>query len=733
MNRTTAKDDFADSAPRAVPTGPAPGGFRRRDFLKAAAVASMTVTCGLDAAARTKPPGRRPNILWITMEDTCPQFLGCYGNSAARTPNMDRVAAQGVRFTRAFATAPVCAPSRCSIITGCLPEVLGTGAMRSFYPIPDFIKGFPYYLRQAGYFTSNNMKTDYNIADESRFIREAWNECYGQGGWGTSYGSNSDTFDENSREAGWWHRRPDQPFFSVFNLFNSHQSRTETLPEAWYTHNVLHKLPEPERISPDAITVPPFYRDSPEMRKYLCRVYNSLRLTDWEFGKILDRLEQDALKDDTIIFCFADHGEGIPRAKMSAMPTGFQVPFFIYFPPKYQHLSPWPIGRATDELVSSSEDAAPSVLSLAGVKIPDYMSGRPLLGSQRRAPRSYVWGGRNRIDESPDVSRTVTDGKFFYVRAFMPQLPMVKYDKYQEVADIMRTIRADYSAGRLNDLQASLVQPRQPLEYLFDLTDDPWQIHNLAGDPQHAARLATLRNVLQGHLRDIRDILFMPEYEMARRAGHQTPYQFRQDQKAYQAGHVPENSRCLTPYEFRRDDKIYPFDRILETANLVGTGPTAMDEQIRRLQDHDATVRYWAAVGLDAQAEAVKPLAREILAGLDDPHPSVQMVMAGIACKIFNSDRGRKILIHQALRGDWLASLQAVQTIEYMRDESQPFVPTLRQLLSLRPNGHNDVVPGAGAAAQVTLHFLQGAPLYYTSLARWTSAAHLQPDSSVHF
>lgn len=192
--------------------------------------------------------------------------------------------------------------SRSNIITGCRPERLGTGHHRSNYPIPDFIKGFPYYLRNADYFTSNNLKTDYHFGNDEHFIHEAWNECYGAGGWGTFFGINEDTFDENSAKAGWWHREPGQPFFSVFNLINSHQSRTMTNPYKWYEEYVLQKIPKDSMISEDKISMPPFYRDTPEMREQLCRVYNFLQYTDFEFGGILKQLKKDGLDDDTTSF-----------------------------------------------------------------------------------------------------------------------------------------------------------------------------------------------------------------------------------------------------------------------------------------------------------------------------------------------------------------------------------------------------------------------------------------------
>lgn len=690
-------------------------GIHRRDILKAAIGVSLTAGISKTKASSSivaKSANNRPNILWITMEDTCPQFLGCYGNVAAHTPNMDRLASEGVRFTRAFSTAPVCAPSRCSIITGCLPEVLGTGNHRSYYPIPDFIKGFPYYLRRAGYFTSNNQKTDYNLGNEHHFIKQAWDECKGDHGWGTTWNYNTDTFDENSQEAGWWHRHSDQPFFSVFNLMNSHQSRTMTNPHEWYVEQILNKLPAGKRISPDHIVMPPFYRDTPDMRQHVSRVYNSLSLTDWELGRILRRLEQDKLSEDTIVFCFADHGEGIPRCKTSEIGLGYQVPFFIYFPPKYKHLSPWPIGKPASELISSAEDVAPTVLSLAGVEIPHYMHGRPLLGSQRRPPRPYVWAGRNRIDESPDLARAVCDGRFFYTRIFMPQLPLVKYMKYMETGDIMRTIRADQSAGLLNSLQSSLISQRQPNEYLYDLDNDPWQINNLAEAPACHENLQALRNALQKHIRETCDVHFMPEYELARQSARRTPY------------------------EFRKDIETYPLERIVKAANLVGAGSHAISNQVRYLTHSNGIVRYWAAIGLDSQGEVVRPFEQDIIAALADPQPYVQIVIAGIAYKIFRSAKARKILEYWLKKNNRLATLQAVQTIEYMREQGSPFVPDLHQLLAVVSKQPSDA-GGAGNinlwATQVDLHFLQGFPIYYKSYAKWTPQSQMDINTSIHF
>ncbi|MDO6604996.1 sulfatase-like hydrolase/transferase [Arenibacter palladensis] len=202
----------------------------------------------------------KPNILWITIEDTSPQFIGCYGNEDASTPVIDQLAQEGVRFTNAFSTGTVCSPSRSTIITGVRTFEMGTGHHRSNYAIPSFIHGFPYYMKKEGYYVTNNSKTDYNVGNIKDFTNEAWNE--------------------SSDKAGWWNRKPGQPFFAVFNFNESHQSRTMSMSYDWYVENVWNHLSEEDRILDNAFEMPPFYNDTPEMRKQFARVYNSIKLTD---------------------------------------------------------------------------------------------------------------------------------------------------------------------------------------------------------------------------------------------------------------------------------------------------------------------------------------------------------------------------------------------------------------------------------------------------------------------
>lgn len=652
-------------------------------------ISLLLTVSGLGLKAQNQ---EKPNILWITFEDTSPEFIGSYGNKHVKTPVMDRLAEEGVRFTSAFSTAPVCSPSRSTLITGCSTEAMGTGNHRCEYPLPIWLKGFPSYLKQAGYYTSNNQKTDYNFANKENFILDAWNESSGT--------------------AGYWNRNPGQPFFAVFNLLDSHQSRTMTNPYNWYVEKVLDKLPPESRTTPDEISMPPFYHDTPEMRRDLSRVYNSLNLTDINIGKILNRLKQENLMENTIVFVFADHGEGIPKGKTSALGFGYRVPFFVYFPEKYKHLNPWVSGKPTDELISL-EDLAPTILSLAEAKIPDHMKGRPFIGKDRKNPRQYVYGSRNRIDESPDLERSATDGQFFYTHNFMSQLPMVKFIKYMDVADITRNIRKDWINGLLDPTQAELVIPSSPVEYLFDMKNDPWQINNLASNLKYASKLKELRKAVQNRILEIRDVMFMPEYLMNLRI---------------------DKSKS-TPYEIRIDQNNYPLKEIVTAANLSGQGKKVIKKQLNLLADDNPDVRYWAAVGLDGQKEAIKPYKAKILSSLNDPNPAVQIVIAGIAFKQFQDEAAKKILEKHTSGDNDLLILQALQTIQYMRESGKPFLPLLNQVqerFSKKVKGVSDNY-NIVSITDATLYFLNGKALFFNEFKKWVPDSQLKEDKMIRF
>jgi len=588
---------------------------------------------------------QKPNILWVTIEDTSPQFIGCYGNKEARTPVIDQLAREGIRFTNAFSTGTVCSPSRSCIITGVKTYKMGTGNHRSNYPIPGFIKGFPYYLQKEGYYTTNNSKTDYNVANVEKFTKEAWNESSGK--------------------AGWWNRKPGQPFFSVFNFMDSHQSRTMTESYSWYLKNVLDKLPEKERIGDNDFEMPPFYNDNPEMRKQFARVYNSLKLTDNEIGALLKRLDDDHLRDSTIIFFYADHGEGEPRGKTNGINLGYRVPFVIWFPEMYKQLSPWRTsGVVTDELVDF-EDLAPTLISLAGGKVPDYLTGRILMGKNRSKPADHLILSADRSDNGIDLVRSVTDGKYVYSRNFMPFMPQVRYIRYMEIGEIKQQMRKDLADNKLNPLQRSLFEDR-PAEFLFDIENDIWETKNLANDPVYKSVLEKMQSRLKTEILHARDVLLLPEYEI---------------------GLI---SKTSTPYEFRLDDKNYPIAEIYKAASLAGfRSKSIAKQQITMLDNPDKIVRYWGILGLRNQSpEDLKPFSKAIIKAMNDEYLPVAITASVIAYQEFDNNSAEENLKKYCANENMDISLMAINNLLYVANK-QPFIETIQSVHKMEGRNYN--------------------------------------------
>lgn len=591
---------------------------------------SMSIVSGFCLAQK------KPNILWVTIEDTSPKFIGCYGNKDARTPTIDRLAKEGVRFTNAFSTGTVCSPSRTALITGVKVYETGTGNHRSNYTLPANMHGFPYYMQQAGYHTSNNAKTDYNVFKEKQFIADAWNESSGK--------------------AGWWNRKPGQPFFSVFNYNDSHQSRTMTDAYPKYVKEVLDELPENERIAENAFEMPPIYRDSPEMRKQFARVYNSLKLTDNKIAKLLKRLDDDHLRDSTIIFFFGDHGEGIPRGKTNGIDLGYRVPFVIWFPPMYKHLSPWgESGAITDELIDF-EDLAPTLISLAGGKIPDYMKGRKLIGPEHSPKTDHLVLSSDRSDNGIDMVRSVTDGRYMYSRNFMPFMPEVRYIRYMEISEMKQQMRKDLAEQKLNKLQSSLFADR-PAEFLFDIQNDPWEIKNLINDPKMKSVAEKMRKQLSTSLLKSRDVMFLPEYEI---------------------GLISEKGNA---YDYRLSDENYPVKEIFAAASLSGKrGADIASQQVKLLKNTNKIVRYWAALGLRSQSVAVlKPFEKEILAAMNDAYQPAAITCSAIAFDIFKNETAIVNLKKSVDSDNAELALMSINYLLYVADK-KPFIETIQSV-----------------------------------------------------
>lgn len=518
-------------------------------------------------AAASAPAQDRPNILWLSSEDNGPQ-LGAYGDAYATTPHLDRLAARGVRYTRAWSPAPVCAPARTAIITGVLQQTTGGHNMRSEVPLPPHIRMFPALLREAGYYTTNNVKEDYNHPTQ----RDVW--------------------DASSRTAHWRNRRPGQPFFAVFNSVTTHESQVRARP-----HRAVH--------DPARVRVPAFHPDTPEVRQDWAQYYDKITEMDGEVAARLKELADAGLADSTIVVYWGDHGIGLPRGKRWLYPTGLQVPLIIHVPDRFRQLAPddYTPGAASDRLVSLI-DLAPTMLSVAGIRPPDYMHGRAFMGAHAAPARRWLEAGRDRMDERIDISRAITDGRYHYIRNFRPDRAQGEYLAYMFETPTTRVWKARFDAGDLTPVQSMFWRPK-PAEELYDLTVDPEALRNLADTPAHAAAQARLREALYRHMVETRDLGLLPEADMHTRRGGRTPY------------------------DLALDDRAFPVARILSAADRASSASADGAALRNALADPDPAVRYWAAVGVRLRgAEAVRAAAADVRRLLLDVAPAVRVAAA---------------------------------------------------------------------------------------------------------
>ena len=460
--------------------------MNRREFLKVSGIG----VCGLialddvfGATARVAPAKVRRagqlNILWISCEDTSPD-LGCYGDEYATTPNLDRLAGQGCRYTRAFVPYPVCAPTRSAIITGMYPGTLGSMHMRTSMKgyeavPPPAVKCFTEYLRAAGYYCTNNSKTDYQFKPPFT----AW--------------------DESSKKAHWRKRPEGAPFFSVINLTVSHESR------CWPKKNekLLH--------DPANAPVPPYYPDTPVVRRNIARYYDNVGKMDAQAGGILQDLTDDGLTDNTVVFFWGDHGRGLPRHKRWCYDSGIHVPLIVRWPGRIKGAS------ICGDLISLI-DLAPSVLSIARVDIPKHMQGKAFLGPAKSAPREFIVAGRERMDlNSDDHIRCIRDKRYKYIRNFMPEKPYAQPIPYRDRMPIMKEWRRLHAAGQLKGPAKLFMRKTKPPEEFYDTDSDPYEINNLIDSAQHQTIIADMRQKLDRWILQTGDLGQITEDELIER------------------------------------------------------------------------------------------------------------------------------------------------------------------------------------------------------------------------
>lgn len=440
----------------------------------------------------------RPNIVWIIGEDMGPE-LGCYGDRNAITPNMDRLAREGARYTHAFTHAPVCAPSRFGLITGYYPTSAGAHHMRSrlFNPPPMFTE----YLKKAGYTI-------------------CWPKDFGKTDFNFEVPKNAFDMKEN-----WTQKKPQQPFFGYYNIGISHESKIRAEPAEFA--QITKNLKPSERRDPAKLKIPPYHPDAPEVRRDLANYYELVTAVDYEVGKVLDALDKWNMATNTIVVFFGDHGRGISRSKRWVYDSGIHVPLIVRWPGQIK------AGEVRKDLVSFV-DLAPTMLSVAGVptktdilpfspeekesgkkSIPTFQ-GNVFLG-KKAEKRPYVFAARDRMDETYDRIRAVRDHRFKYIRNFEPTLPYSQRVAYGEQMPTMQVWRQWHAAGKLNPVQELFFAPSKPVEELYDCEADPHEVKNLATQRKYAKKLNELRTALDKWIEETNDLGAIPEPELVRR------------------------------------------------------------------------------------------------------------------------------------------------------------------------------------------------------------------------
>ena len=581
----------------------------------------------------------KPNILWLSAEDISPH-IACLGDENAITPNLDQLAKEGVRFTRAFTTAGVCAPCRSGIITGMYQTTLGTHHMRCTATLPDHIKPFPAYLKKAGYYTTNNSKQDYQFKTPK------------------------DVWDSSSGKAHWRNRKDkNQPFFSVFNFTGCHESGIAS--EGKYK-SVTSKLSKEERQDPNALPLPPYYPDTPIVREDWKRNYELITAMDHWAGNLIQQLKEDGLYENTIIFFWSDHGVGLPRAKRWVYDSGTHIPLIVYIPHGYRQCDQGTPGSETDQLVSSI-DFGPTVLNLAGLEVPEHVQGQPFLGAALPEPRDYVYAARDRMDERYDIIRMVRDKRFRYIRNYEPLKTYYQYMNTPEKGATMNELRRLHEAGKLPPKAEFFFSQTKPVEELYDCNADPYEVNNLAKDPEYGNILKRMRQAHLDWVQDTRDLGLIPEPILTERR--------QKFGSEYATLRQPGSDKLAK--------------EIGNTAVLASEGIDALDKLLSATKSKDSAVRYWAATGIGNIGKDAKAKAQTFMEkALKDPSSAVRTAASRALCRMDIPDKALPVLINELTQGTQWERLHAAIVLDEIDEQARPVIEQMKEGLKYQ-NGFN--------------------------------------------
>jgi len=549
----------------------------------------------------------RPNILWLTCEDNNVNWVGCYGNPHADTPNIDKLATEGFQYMHAYANAPVCAPSRSTWITGIHAVSMGTLPMRSRYDIPhDQIKYYPDYLKAAGYYCSNARKTDYNIG--GRKDGECW----------------------DSSKVDWKVLKQKQPFFQVINSTSSHESRAFGNVE-----NTTHK-PENTRLAK-------YHPDIPKIRQNYAHYHDAMKKMDGEIGAALKALKQSGMAENTIVIHNSDHGGVMPRSKRFLFDSGTHCPLIIRIPEKYKQL--WPAvkpGTKVDRLVSFI-DMPKTWLKITGSELPEVMQGQVFLGPDADPERKYHVSFRERMDERCDNVRAIRNKRFLYIRNYMPFAPWGQHLNYLWRMEATKAWEAWHKAGKTDAVTGRWFGTK-PMEELYDTAKDPDNVVNLIDNPEHKEVIKELRGELRKWQMKIHDSGLLPEAERVKRAADYN----------------------TTIYEMVRNPEQYDLEAYLDASDLaLQQAPGNLAALVKLLDDKDSGVRYWGIVGCYLIADQSKSAQDRIRQALTDDSHVVRAMAAYTLYKQGDTETA-KAAFKELLENSSYASLMIMNMIDWI-------------------------------------------------------------------
>ena len=571
----------------------------------------------LTTAGTTAFADDRPNILWLTCEDNNVNWVGCYGNPHADTPNIDALAAEGFQYMHCYANAPVCAPSRSTWITGVHAISMGTHPMRSRYPIPhDTIRYYPDLLKKVGYYVGNSKKTDYNIGGRS----------------------DGDCWDTNKVD--WRELKKRQPFFMVINNTKSHESKA-----FGDVNNTTH--------SPDNVRLAKYHPDIPDIRKNYAHYHDQMKKMDADIGLALKELERSGLAETTIVVHNSDHGGVIARSKRFLFNSGTHCPLIIRIPEKFKHLRPAKPGSKIDRLVSFI-DMTKTWLTICGAETPAYLQGKVFLGP-KEVPRDYHVSFRSRMDERCDNVRAIRDQRFLYIRNYMPYAPWGQHLIYLWNMKATQAWEAHHRAGKTDAVTGRFFGTK-PMHELYDTSVDPDNVNNLVDDPKYAKEVARLGKALDAWQLKHFDSGLLPESEIVK--------------LAEDAG--------KTIYEFVRDPALYNLKAYQQaSARALAQVPSNLAGFYRDLGHSDSGMRYWAIIGCFNLQKSTSLNIETIRKSLDDQSHHVRIMAAWILYRHGDKAAARDCW-NGLLKGNSYASLKIFNIIDWIGDGTEPYIDAMK-------------------------------------------------------